>query len=259
MYRDRKIIIVVPAYNASETLLNTYEEILAQDYVDEIIVVDDASSDDSEAVLSQLDQARVLRHSKNLGYGANQKTCYRSALEMGADIVIMVHGDYQYTPRLIPAMVTLIGGGVYDCVIGSRILGGQALSGGMPWWRYAGNRMLTAVLNLVTGAQLSEYHTGYRAYSRQLLEKLPLEANSNDFLFDNQVLLETIWLGSVIAEVSCPTRYRPESSSIGFWRSIVYGFGCLVMASEFVLARLGVVKSRRFAEKPPDLELRKAK
>jgi len=246
MFRQSRVIVVVPAYNAESTLRDTYSEIVNQDYVDEILIVDDASSDNTEAVASELTRATVLRHRANRGYGASQKTCYREALNMGADIVIMVHGDYQYTPSLIPAMVRLIGDGTYESVIGSRILGGGALSGGMPLWRYVGNRALTFFLNVATGAKLSEYHSGYRAYSRRLLEKLPQETNSNGFVFDIQLLLEIIWLGYTVAEVSCPTRYASTTSSIGFWRSIGYGFGCLRTAAEYVLARARVVKSPRF-------------
>ncbi len=253
MYRDQKVVVVMPAYNAGATLRRTYEEVVAQDCVDEIVLVDDASRDDTVAIAQDLPRIRVHRHPLNLGYGANQKTCYRLALEAGADIVIMVHPDYQYTPQLIPAMVSLIGNGVYDCVIGSRILGGQARRGGMPGWRYAGNRLLTFVENLLTGAKLSEYHSGYRAYSRRVLEALPLEVNSDDFVFDNQVLAQVLWLGCVVAEVSCPTRYFPEASSIDFRRSLRYGLGCLATGVEYWCASRGLVRSRRF---PPELRQR---
>jgi glycosyltransferase involved in cell wall biosynthesis len=252
MYRDRKVIVVMPAYNAGATLQQTYDEIVAQDYVDEVLIVDDASTDDTDEVARGLSRARVHRHEKNLGYGANQKTCYRLALDSGAGIVVMVHADYQYTPSLIPAMVSLIGNDLYHCVIGSRILGGNALSGGMPLWRYAGNRFLTAIQNLATGAKLSEYHSGYRAYSRRLLERVPLEANSDDFVFDNQMMIEIIWMGYVVAEVSCPTRYAPDASSIDFWRSVRYGIGCLSTTVEFLAARLGLGRSRRFIARDHD-------
>jgi glycosyltransferase involved in cell wall biosynthesis len=246
MYSDKKVIVVMPAYNAGQTLERTYREVMAQDCVDEIVLVDDASSDDTVDVARHLAHVRIHRHERNLGYGANQKSCYRLALEAGADIVIMVHPDYQYTPKLIPAMVSMIGSGLYHCVIASRILGGQALRGGMPWWRYVGNRLLTFVANLLMGAKLSEYHTGYRAYSRDLLERLPLEANSDDFVFDNQILAQILWLGYVIAEVSCPTRYFSKASSINFRRSVRYGLGCVLTAAQFFLARKNLLRLERF-------------
>jgi glycosyltransferase involved in cell wall biosynthesis len=246
MYLDRKVIVVLPAYNAARTLRRTHEEIMAQGVVDAVILVDDASGDDTVEIARGLDNVTVHVHPANRGYGANQKTCYRLALEAGADIVIMVHPDYQYTPRLIPAMVALVGNGLYHCVLGSRILGAQALKGGMPRWRYASNRLLTCVSNLLTGAKLSEYHTGYRAFSRELLARLPFERNSDDFVFDNQVLLQTIWMGCTIAEISCPTNYFPEASSIGFRRAITYGMGCLAGAVTYRLDRMGVVNARLF-------------
>lgn len=246
MYRDKKVVVVMPAYNAAKTLVKTYEEVMAQDYVDQIIVVDDASQDETLAIARGLKNSRVHALASNSGYGANQKHCYRLALEADADIVIMVHPDYQYTPLLIPAMVSMIGNGVYHCVLGSRILGGQALKGGMPVWRYVSNRFLTLVENLLLGAKLSEYHTGYRAFSRELLERLPLESNSDDFVFDNQMLAQIIWFGYTVAEVSCPTRYFEEASSINFTRSVRYGFGCLATAAQFVLARAGIINTPRF-------------
>jgi len=249
MFLDKKIVVVLPAYNAADTLDRTYKEIVAQDCVDLVILVDDGSDDRTVEIARQLDKLEVHVHQKNLGYGANQKTCYRLALESGADIVIMVHADYQYTPKLIPAMASLIGNGLYDCVLGSRILGGTALKGGMPFWRYAANRFLTAIENLVLRAKLSEYHTGYRAYSRSLLEKLPLDANSDDFVFDNQILAQIVWLGYPIAEISCPTRYDDDASSITFRRAVKYGFGCLGTTAEFGLAKWGLRRSRRFPGK----------
>ena len=246
MYREQRVIVVMPAYNAGRTLRRTWEEVRSQDYVDGIIVVDDASSDATVEIAAGLEGVTVHRHPANRGYGGNQKTCYRLALDSGADIVVMVHPDYQYTPKLIPAMVSLIGNGLYDCVIGSRILGGQARRGGMPWWRYVSNRALTAFANALTGAKLSEYHTGYRAFSRSLLERLPLEANSDDFVFDNQMLTQILWLGHVVAEVSCPTRYHAEASSIDFARSVRYGFGCMATATQYFLARRGLMRSARF-------------
>jgi len=188
----------------------------------------------------------VHRHEENMGYGANQKSCYRLALENGGDIVIMVHPDYQYTPKLIPAMAAMIGNELYHCVLGSRILGGYALKGGMPAWKYMANRFLTLVENMLLGAKLSEYHTGYRAFSRTLLEALPLEKNSDDFVFDNQMLAQVLWYGYAIAEVSCPTKYFPEASSINFHRSLVYGFACLKTALDFRLAKMGKIRSPLF-------------
>jgi len=246
MYCGKKVVVVMPAYNASATLRRTWEEVRSQDCVDEIIVVDDASSDPTVEIAEGLEGVRVHRHAQNLGYGGNQKTCYRLALEAGGDIVIMVHPDYQYTPKLIPAMTSMIGNGLYHCVIASRILGGCALRGGMPLWRYVSNRALTLVENLLLGAKLSEYHTGYRAYSRDLLERLPLDANSDDFVFDNQVLAQIVWMGYVVAEVSCPTRYFAEASSINFVRSVRYGLGCVLTAVQFFLARRAGVRFARF-------------
>lgn len=249
MFSHKKVVVVMPAYNAGATLRRTYDEVMAQGCVDQVILVDDASSDRTVPIAETLDGVIVHRHRENLGYGANQKSCYRLALEAGGDIIIMVHPDYQYTPKLIPAMASMIGNGLYHCVIASRILGGYALRGGMPLWRYASNRLLTLVENLLIGAKLSEYHTGYRAYSRELLERLPLEFNSDDFVFDNQMLAQVIWMGYVVAEVSCPTRYFAEASSINFPRSVRYGFGCLVTAMQFYLARLGWLRCARF---PPE-------
>jgi len=246
MYRNKKVIVVMPAYNAAQTLHRTYEEVMAQGIVDLVVLVDDASHDETSAIAAMLPHTKVEVHPRNRGYGANQKTCYRNALDEGADIVIMVHPDYQYTPRLIPAMVSLIGGGLYQCVLGSRILGGYALKGGMPLWRYLANRFLTFVENVLMGAKLSEYHTGYRAFSRQLLENLSLEGNSDDFIFDNQMLAQIIWQGYTIAEVSCPTKYFTEASSINFRRSVKYGFGCLETALVFRLAKMKLISSKLF-------------
>ena len=246
MLNGRKIVVVMPAYNAARTLRQTYEEIVAQGIVDRVIVVDDASRDETAAMARELPDVTVHVHEKNLGYGGNQKTCYRLALAAGADVVIMVHPDYQYTPRLIPAMAALIAGGLYDCVLGSRVLGGGALAGGMPWWKYVSNRALTFVENLLLGAKLSEYHTGYRAFSRRLLEKLPVEKNSDDFVFDNEMIAQILWRGIFIAEVSCPTRYFPEASSINFRRSVRYGLGCLRVALAYRLAKMGLVRRTGF-------------
>src|SRR2546423_5479714 len=237
MLNGQKIVVVMPAYNAARTLQRTYDEVMAQRIVDLVIVVDDASHDDTVAIARTLERVQVEVHSENRGYGANQKTCYRLALAAGADIIIMIHPDYQYTPELIPAMAALVASGLYPCVLASRILGGGALRGGMPWWKYVSNRLLTLAENLCLGAKLSEYHTGYRAFARALLEKLPLEKNSDDFVFDNQVLAQIIWLGYAIGEVTCPAKYMPEASSINFQRSVRYGLGCIKTALQFVIAR----------------------
>ena len=239
----------MPAYNAEKTLRMTYDEVMAQDIVDLVILVDDGSSDKTVSIAKELPHTLVYKHEKNMGYGANQKTCYRLALEAGGDIIIMVHPDYQYTPKLIPAMASMIGNDLYHCVLGSRILGGYALSGGMPFWKYIANRFLTLIENILVEAKLSEYHTGYRAFSRKLLEQLPLEANSDDFVFDNQMLAQILWFGYIIAEVSCPTKYFAEASSINLLRSIKYGFGCLNTAIKFRLAKLNCITSKLFPEK----------
>jgi len=236
----------MPAYNAAQTLRRTYNEVMAQEIVDRVIVVDDGSRDETVAIAGTLPNTTVYVHEKNLGYGGNQKSCYRIALEEGGDIIIMVHPDYQYTPLLIPAMATMIGNGLYHCVLGSRILGGYALKGGMPIWKYAANRFLTFVENIFLGAKLSEYHTGYRAFSRELLEKLPLEVNSDDFVFDNQMIAQILWFGYMVAEVSCPTKYFAEASSINLFRSIRYGFGCLNTAITFRLAKMKLIHSKLF-------------
>ncbi len=245
-----KVVVVMPAYNAEATLRKTYDEVMAQGVVDLVIVVDDQSRDRTVDVARGLPGVQVVVHERNLGYGGNQKTCYRAALNAGGDIVIMVHPDYQYTPKLIPAMVSLIRSGLYDCVVASRILGGYAMKGGMPLWRYVANRGLTLVENFFLGAKLSEYHSGYRAFSRRILESLPLDQNSDDFVFDNQMLAQVIWSGYMVAEVSCPTRYAADASSINFARSVRYGFGCLGTALEFALARRGLARSPHF---PHDL------
>lgn len=246
MFKDKKVVVVMPAYNAELTLRQTYEEVMEQGIVDLVIVVDDASHDDTVAVARTLPNVKVHVHPSNRGYGANQKTCYALALEEGADIVIMVHPDYQYTPKLIPAMAALIGNELYHCVLGSRVLGRGALKGGMPIWKYIANRFLTFIENVLLGVKLSEYHTGYRAFSRKLLEQLPIGVNSDDFVFDNQMLAQIIWYGYFVAEISCPTKYFPEASSINFRRSVVYGFGCLWTALKFRLAKWKLIRSRMF-------------
>ena len=250
MYRDQKVVVIMPAYNSAPTLRRTWDEVMAQGVVDLVIVVDDASHDDTVAIARTLPNTVVEIHSRNRGYGANQKTCYRLALTHGADIVVMVHPDYQYTPRLIPAMASLIGSGLYPCVLGSRILGGRARAGGMPAWRYVANRFLTFAANALMGSKLSEFHTGYRAFSRALLERVPFERNSDDFVFDHQILAQILWLGGTIAEISCPTSYFPEASSIGFARAVRYGFGCLGTGILFRLARAGLVATPLFPRQP---------
>lgn len=247
MFNGKKITVVMPAYNAATTLKQTYQETLEQGIVDLVIIVDDASQDATTEIAQSLPGNVIFhRHDKNTGYGGNQKTCYQLALEAGTDVVIMVHPDYQYTPRLIPAMATMITSGIYDCVLASRLLVGGALKGGMPLWRYVPNRFLTWTANLLLGAHLSEYHTGYRAFHRKILEKLPLEANSDNFVFDNQMLAQIVWFDFPIGEISCPTSYHAEASSVGFLGSVRYGLGCLGTALAFRGAHWGVIRSAMF-------------
>jgi glycosyltransferase involved in cell wall biosynthesis len=246
MLNGKRIVVVMPAYNAGRTLQRTFDEVMLTGVVDRVVVVDDASHDDTVAVARTLPQTTVHVHERNLGYGGNQKSCYRLALAEGADIVVMIHPDYQYTPRLLPAMAAMVASGIYDCVLGSRILGGHALKGGMPVWKYVANRALTLVQNMLLGAKLSEYHTGYRAFSRSLLERLPTEHNSDDFGFDAQVLAQVLWLDAHIGEISCPTVYNADASSINFPRSVRYGIDCLRTAVSYRLARLGVRSSPLF-------------
>jgi len=246
MYRDKKVVVVMPAYNAAKTLRQTYTEVREQGLVDTIILVDDGSRDETVEIARSLEGMQVHVHQVNKGYGGNQKTCYRLALSAGANIVIMIHPDYQYTPKLMPAMVSIIGNGLYPCVLGSRILGGYALQGGMPLWKYVANRFLTLAENLLLSAKLSEYHTGYRAFSRAILETLDLAQNSDDFVFDNQMLAQILWHKFTIGEVSCPTKYFPEASSINVRHSIKYGFGCLSTGLKFRLAKMGLLRSKLF-------------
>ena len=234
----------MPAYNAEKTLERTHKEIPFE-FVDEVILVDDASRDRTLEMAREMGIHAVV-HTENLGYGANQKTCYQTALALGADIVIMVHPDYQYTPKLIPALASMIAYGEFDVVLGSRILGVGALKGGMPLYKYIANRFLTLFENLLLGHKLSEYHTGYRAFSREVLERLPLEKNSNDFVFDNQMLAQLIWFGYRIGEVSCPTKYFPEASSINLRRSLIYGLGVLKTSIQFRLQKWGILSSPIF-------------
>ena len=245
MLNGKKIVVVMPAYNAELTLRRTYEEI-PHAIVDDIILVDDKSCDATVQVSESLGISTIL-HTQNLGYGGNQKTCYKTALQKGADIVIMLHPDYQYTPKLITAIASLISEGLFDCVLGSRILGIGALKGGMPFYKYVANRLLTFYQNLLLGHKLSEYHTGYRAFSKEILETLPLDKNSNDFIFDNQMLLQIIYAKFSIGEITCPTRYFDESSSINFARSVKYGLSVVVTTLEYVLHSWKFLSSSRFS------------
>lgn len=253
MLHGRRVVVVLPAYRAGHTLERVYREI-PKDIVDHVILVDDASDDDTVAVARQLG-IRTLVHSRNLGYGGNQKTCYRAALDCGADIVVMLHPDYQYDPRLVTAMAAMIASEIYDVVLASRILGNTARSGGMPLYKYVANRFLTAFQNLLMSAKLSEFHTGYRAFSRQVLASLPLENNSDDFLFDNQILAQAFAFGFAVGEISCPTKYFPEASSINFRRSVKYGCGVVATSIGFRLRRWGLNPgSRIYSAKEAGLE-----
>jgi glycosyltransferase involved in cell wall biosynthesis len=245
MYHGQKIVVVMPAYNAAQTLEKTFREI-PRDLVDEVVLTDDASGDETAEISRQLG-IHTLVHDQNRGYGGNQKTCYAEALRLGADITVMLHPDYQYTPRLIAAMATMIADGPFDIVLGSRILGGRARLGGMPLWKYVANRALTASQNLLCASKLSEFHTGYRAFARPVLERLPLLENSDDFVFDNQMLAQAIYAGFEIGEISCPAAYFPEASSINFRRSVTYGIGVLETSARCFLERRGWLRSRIFA------------
>src|SRR5512139_357703 len=245
MLAGKKVLVVMPAYNAAQTLERTYQDI-PFDVVDEVLLVDDASHDQTVEVARRLG-IRCFLHDRNQGYGANQKTCYAEALRLGADIVVMVHPDYQYSPKLVTAMASMIVSGHYDVVLGSRILGGGALRGGMPRYKYLSNRLLTLVENLFLGVKLSEYHTGYRAFTRQVLETVPLGEDSDDFVFDNQMLVQAVYFGFRIGEISCPTKYFPEASSINFSRSIQYGLGVLGATFAYALQRMGIVRLPMFS------------
>jgi glycosyltransferase involved in cell wall biosynthesis len=247
MINGRKVAVVLPAYNAALTLKQTYDEI-PFDVVDDVILTDDCSRDDTIEVSRALG-IHTIAHEKNRGYGGNQKTCYAAALERGADIVIMLHPDYQYTPRLVTAMASMISSDQFDAVLASRILGTGALKGGMPLYKYVANRVLTLTQNLLMGQKVSEYHTGYRAFSRKVLETLPLDACSEDFVFDNQMLAQATWFDFRIGEISCPTKYFEEASSINFKRSCIYGFGVLGTALSYRLAKMGLMKPAIFQKK----------
>jgi glycosyltransferase involved in cell wall biosynthesis len=240
MIHDHKLVVVMPAYNAEKTLRQTYHE-LPHEYIDEIILVDDASQDRTVEISSELG-IRTIIHRENMGYGANQKTCYREAMRLGADIVVMIHPDYQYSPKLVTAMASMIASGHYDIVLGSRILGRGALAGGMPFYKFIGNRFLTLVENMSLGVKLSEFHTGYRAFSRRVLETLPLEKNSDNFVFDNEMLAQAVYFGFKIGEISCPTNYFPDASSINFSGSVIYGLGVLGTSVRFILHKAGLRK-----------------
>jgi glycosyltransferase involved in cell wall biosynthesis len=244
VFHGKKIVVVMPAYNAAKTIEKTYREI-PMDLVDEVVVTDDASPDETVDIARQLG-LHTLVHQRNLGYGGNQKTCYTEALRLGADVSVMLHPDYQYTPALLPAMIGMITDGPFDVVLGSRVLGGRALAGGMPMYKYVANRALTATQNLLCGAKLSEYHTGYRAFSREVLESLPLLENSDDFVFDNQMLAQILLAGFEIGEVSCPAAYFEEASSINFRRSVKYGLGVLTTSLQAFLQRKRLANFRIF-------------
>ncbi len=245
MIKNKKVAVVLPAYNAARTLKKTYHEI-PQDVVDEVILVDDKSSDNTVDVGKSLGIRHIITHKENKGYGGNQKSCYDTALELGADIVIMLHPDYQYTPRLIESMAYLIARDVYPVVLGSRILGKGALKGGMPFYKYVANRLLTLVQNWLLGQKLSEYHTGYRAFSAEVLRRIDYHANSDDFVFDNQMIAQIFFAGYEIAEITCPTKYFDEASSINFRRSAKYGLGVLGTSFKYRFQRWGLAKYRIF-------------
>ena len=245
MLLGKRIVVVLPAYNASQTLEKTYNEI-PFDIVDEVILVDDASPDNTIEVAKRIGIRHIIRHEKNKGYGGNQKTCYKKALELGGDIIIMLHPDYQYTPLLIPSMSSIIANGLYPVVFGSRILGKGALKGGMPLYKYIFNRFLTLSQNILMGQKLSEYHTGYRAFRRDVIESINLENNSDDFVFDNEMVAQIFYKGYEIAEVTCPTKYFEEASSINFSRSVKYGLGVLGVSLKYFLSKRGLIKSRLF-------------
>jgi glycosyltransferase involved in cell wall biosynthesis len=245
MILGKKLVVIMPAFNAEKTVRRTYAE-LPHEYVDEVILVDDASKDSTPAISRELGIGTIV-HMENKGYGGNQKTCYGEALKRGADIIVMVHPDYQYSPRLVTAMASMIASGHYDIVLGSRILGGTALKGGMPLYKYVANRFLTLIENMVLGVKLSEYHTGFRAFTREVIETLPLNENSDDFVFDNEMLVQAVYFDFRIGELSCPTRYMKEASSINFTGSVKYGFGIIATLMKYILTRLSLKRSGIFS------------
>ena len=245
MLNGKKICIVLPAYNAASTLEQTYNEI-PFDIVDEIVLVDDASSDKTTEKAKELGISNIIRHEQNRGYGGNQKSCYAKALELGADIIIMLHPDYQYTPKLIHSIASIIAYDVYPVVLASRILGKGALNGGMPKYKYIANRFLTLTQNILMSQKLSEYHSGYRAFSKEVFKKIDVSKNSEDFVFDNQMIAQIFYAGFEIGEVTCPTKYFKEASSINFSRSITYGLGVLGVSFQYRIAKLGIFKSTIF-------------
>ena len=247
MINDKKIIVVLPAYNAEKTLEQTYKEI-PFNIVDDVILGDDQSDDKTVDIANKLGIKNIINHAVNKGYGANQKSCYNKAIELKADIVVMLHPDYQYTPRLIQSMCYLIANNVYNVVLGSRILGKGALKGGMPFYKYISNRILTLFQNIMMNQKLSEYHTGYRAFSSNVLKDIPFNDNSDDFVFDNQILAQIIFAGHEIGEISCPTKYFKEASSINFLRSLKYGFGVVMVSLSFFLQKIGLAKFKIFKE-----------
>jgi glycosyltransferase involved in cell wall biosynthesis len=245
MFQKQKVVVVLPAYNAEKTLKQTYKEI-PHDIVDEVILVDDASKDRTIEVAKELHIQHVIRHKSNLGYGGNQKTCYDTALELNADIIIMLHPDYQYTPKLIHPITALLASGLYEVVYASRILGKGALKGGMPWYKYIANRILTFIQNMLMNQKLSEYHTGYRAFSRKVLESINYHRNSNDFIFDNEITAQICYAGYEIAEITCPTKYFEEASSINFRRSAIYGLGVIRVSFLYFFQRTGLIRHKLF-------------
>ena len=247
MIQGRKVIVVLPAYKAEKTLTMTFQEIQSFDIVDEVVLVDDNSPDNTVELAKSIGIKHVIKHEKNKGYGGNQKTCYNKALELGGDIIIMVHPDYQYTPKLIPSMASIIANDLYPVVLGSRILGKGALNGGMPLYKYFSNIALTLLQNLLLNQKLSEYHTGYRAFSREVIEAINLEENSNDFVFDNQMLAQIFYAGFEIGEVTCPTKYFEEASSINFSSSVKYGLGVIATSLKYRLQKMGLIKSKLFS------------
>ena len=253
MINGKKVVVIMPAYNAEKTLKQTYDEIY-QDFVDEVILVDDNSQDNTKLISKELN-IKTIVHKQNKGYGGNQKSCYKAALKSGADIVVMLHPDYQYTPKLIPAIVSMMAFEQYDAVFASRMLGNSALKGGMPLYKFIANKFLTAFENFMTGEKLSEYHTGFRGFTRKVLETLPLEDCDDDFIFDNQMIALLFYYKFSIGELSCPTKYFPDASSINLKRSLKYGFGVLGVSIEYLLANLGIFKSKIFMHNARKLNL----